>query len=107
MKRTFKDFFNQDVERVYFNPDELAETVLINGKPMDVVVDDNELERRKLIHGEKLTKAELLFHVSKSVFGNVPKPDVLLDFNKKRYRILDVNNTANRILTITLERFSS
>ncbi len=105
MKRTFKDFYRQDVERVFFNPDELAEIVVINGKEMSVVIDNEELERQKLLKGERLTKAELLFYVPKIAFGNIPKPDLLLDFNHKRYRILDVDNKAD-ILIFILVRHS-
>lgn len=105
MKRTFKDFYKKDVQQIFFNSDELAETVVINGKSMSVVIDDDELERQKLKFGEKLDHAELLFHVSLLEFGNVPKPDVLLDFGKKRYRVLNTTKNA-AVLTIALGRYS-
>lgn len=102
---SLKDALEIDISNVFFNSDEFGETANINGKEMNVIIDNHELLRQKLSKGEKLTKAELLFHVAQKTFGNVPKPNVHLDFNNKRYLILDIANNTG-VLTITLERYS-
>ena len=44
----FKDLLVQDAKNVFLNREEFADTHSINGKPMPVLVDDNEiLERDK------------------------------------------------------------
>ncbi|WP_421663642.1 hypothetical protein [Lysinibacillus telephonicus] len=101
----FKDALEKDLSNVFFNATEFAESANINGKDMLVVIDDDELERQKILNSEELVKAELLFFVEKKVFGNKPRPDALIDFNKKRYRILKVNE-KNNLFTFILERYS-
>ena len=108
---TFKDLVAEDVASVFLNLDEFAETRLINGKEMAVVVDDNELlERDKATAlGAQLAgtyKSRRLIYVSKAEFGSRPAQDVLLTMGTKQYRVKSCTEETG-ILAIELEAVRS
>jgi hypothetical protein len=85
-----RDYFFSDLS-TFFNAEEFAEEVNIEGKPMKVVIDNDLLEEYKLKNGgEGLDQIELLFHVEKSNFERKPSTNNIMRFNNKIYRIADV-----------------
>lgn len=85
-----RDYFFSDLS-IFFNVDEFAPGVDINGKSIDIVKDDDELKRFNLKQGgEGLAQGEILFYAKKSDFQEELFIKDVMRFNKKTYRILDV-----------------
>lgn len=93
---TFKDCVAQDMEVVFFNLAEFAETHDIDGKEMPCITQHPGVRERtahweggaKQSFDEGMYKADLLLYVKKDDYGPMPKSDKLLRFDKKRdYRI--------------------
>lgn len=108
---TFKELVAADVANVFLNLQEFADTRLINGKKMPIVVDDNELlERDKATAlGAQLAgtyKARRLIYVSKADFGPRPAQDTLLTMGTKEYRVKSCTE-EDGVLAIELEAVRS
>ena len=72
---SFKELLRQDVKTVFFNPAEFGEEHIVNGKPMQIIIDDNELtEREKRIqnHTDGMYSKQTLIYVSALDFGPLP-----------------------------------
>lgn len=72
---SFKELLRQDVKTVFFNPVEFGEEHIVNGKPMQIIIDDNELtEREKRIqnHTDGMYSKQTLIYVSALDFGPLP-----------------------------------
>jgi hypothetical protein len=98
-----RDYFFLDND-TFFNPNEFGTIEEIDGKPVIVVIDDDQLKKHNLQYGgEGLAKGELLFHVKKS---DIEKPHIgmRMTFNKKPYKVLDIAENSG-MYTITLVRF--
>ena len=107
--RTFKDFLKNDA-KIFINPQEFGDLVFINGSPANVMIDDEELEKRNLARSsglvdDKLAKSDLLFYIESDFFDHIPQANRLIDFNGKKYRIDSASNDMG-ILTIVASRNS-
>lgn len=72
---SFKELLRQDVKTVFINPAEFGEEHIVNGKPMQIIIDDNELtEREKRIqnHTDGMYSKQTLIYVSALDFGPLP-----------------------------------
>lgn len=85
----FKDALVKDLSQVFFNVDEFAELVIIDGKPMTVIIDTETLKKHNLKQGKGLNTGELLYIVKKSEMENEPIIDNRCTFNGKSYTIKD------------------
>lgn len=103
VKRTFKDFLNQDITNVFVNRNEFAENVVIDGKEFSVVIDNDILVEKNLKNGgEGLITDKLLFHVKNDDMPFVPSPGQGMLFNDTYYFIADVTESLG-MYSITLE----
>lgn len=105
----FHEMVERDIDAVFFNLDEFAEKKMIDGKEMDIVIDEDELQRRKSNTSnptDGVYNAQLLFYVKKSYFDSRPVPGQPMRVEKRIYRIADVQEDAV-CYTITLERNAS
>ena len=74
-KMSFKELLRQDVKTVFLNPAEFGEEHTVNGKQMQIIIDDNELtEREKRMKGYAggIYKKQTLVYVSALDFGPLP-----------------------------------
>lgn len=101
MKRTFKDFLQQDNRNVFVNEAEFAETVMINRQPMKIVRDSDMLNQFSA--DQKLASCEIIFHVESFYFDHLPHPEGWMLFEGEEYRIEKVINDLG-MLTIGLGR---
>ncbi len=95
-KRTFKDFVTLDVDNVFFNINEFAESREIDGKTMLCIVQHPGISDRaahweagaKQSFDQGMYKADLLLYVKQQDYGPMPKNDKLIRLDKKRdYKI--------------------
>ena len=94
---TFKELVQADIFGTFLNADEFADEHSIDGRPMKVVLDGNELIERTVASGVKhadgVYKRRLLLYVAAEDYGPRPKLGKLLLLDgKKRYIITDVTD---------------
>lgn len=86
----FKDFANQDLQ-TFINADEFAAIHTIDGRPLNVIVDNDRLMERSKKEFDGISVGELLYFVSVSDYGDVkPKPRDSQKFDKRQMYIFDV-----------------
>lgn len=107
---SFKDLVAADIFDVFLNKREHADTHTIDGKPMTVVVDENELlERDKSKMGIQVDgtyKSRRLIYVAKDEYGPRPAYGKQIDFDGRLFRVADCTEEAG-MLAITLEAVRS
>lgn len=106
----FKDLVAADISAVFLNGQEFADTHTIDGKPMTVVVDENELlERDKSKMGIQVDgtyqgpPADLC---GQGGIRPAPAHGKQLDFDGRLFRVADCTEEAG-MLAITLEAVRS
>ncbi|WP_163538300.1 hypothetical protein [Gracilibacillus sp. YIM 98692] len=96
-----RDFLESDFQ-TFVNTDEFAEEVDIEGNKIEVVMDSDTLEKKKLSNdAEGLANSELLFHVEKNKLAFTPFPRQNLVFNNELYYVTNVQEDEG-LYTITL-----
>lgn len=111
MKKTFKDFLKEDIDNVFVNQKEFAETVIINGEEMEIVRDNDFVHppdtKMKMGNVSKqLAIYDVVFHIKSSYFEYIPQADMLMEFEEEEYRIKRVDDYMG-MLTICLSRVDS
>ena len=94
---TFKELVQADIFGTFLNADEFADEHSIDGRPMKVVLDGNELIERTVAsgvqHADGVYKRRLLLYVAAEDYGPRRKLGKLLLLDvKKRYIITDVTD---------------
>jgi len=90
---TLKDVRAAD-QALFFNVEEFAESVTLNGKSCTVVMKPETLKTMKLKMGEGLRKAELMFEVRMHELPGKPKTGGIMSFNGVKYRVTSCSLTA-------------
>ncbi len=91
---SFRDMVKNDLD-LFFNTEELAETVTINGENVDVIIKSEALKKMKIKMGDGIHKAEVLFSVKKSDLPGKPKVDRQMTFNTADYKIMSCSETSS------------
>ena len=100
----FKEQLREDLDAVFFNPDEFAEKHSINGENVDIVVDNDalaELFIQRQTHTEQIFTDSIMFYVRKRDLVFEPVPWQYIDYDGHRYQITDVK-TDDESYTIVL-----
>lgn len=74
-KMSFKELLRQDVKTVFLNPAEFGKEHTVNGKRMQIIIDDNELterEKRMKSNMDGIYKKQTLIYVSALDYGPLP-----------------------------------
>lgn len=102
---TFKSIINDDCKNVFLNENEFANIHKIDGKPMRVIIDKNELIDRQSgsPHNDGTYTKHILMYVLASEFGHKPKINskFVLD-GKQMYLVKDFTD-EDGIYAITVE----
>ena len=104
---TFKNSVDYDVKNIFFNLDEFAETHLVGGTKIHIVIDNdrmNELIESKFTPLDMVYEEMILFYVNKESLDFIPKVNGQLFFDGDLYQIIDVADDGFGVLTITIER---
>ncbi len=89
----FKEQLIGDLDSVFFNTEEFAETHTINGKSVGIVIDNDELAKLYLskdTHTESLFMDSILFYVRKKDLDFEPVPGQYLNYDDRVFLISDV-----------------
>lgn len=88
----FKEQIARDVSAVFINLEEFAERRLVNGREMNIIVDDNELlerDKSKLMNTELVGtyRSRRLMYVSEAEFGARPAIGSFISLGANKYRV--------------------
>lgn len=101
-----RGYFDTDLQSM-IHPDEFAEEIKVDGKSMQVILDNDLLKEYKLKNGgEGLEQIELLFHVDKSYFDRKPSTNHVMRIEQRIYQVADATEEEG-MYTITLARNQS
>lgn len=108
--KSFKDLLSDDIG-IFMNKDEFAEEHTVGDKKMTIIVDEAEIFERskKQIDAGRIDgiyERQIMFYVSKMVFGKMPAIGSILKVDGVSYRITDAVNEGG-IYSITLGYLSS
>jgi hypothetical protein len=100
----FKEQLLEDLDNVFFNTEEFAESHTINGTDINIVVDNDtlaDLYISKNANTDELFTDKILFYVRKKDLSFEPVPGQYIDFDGSGYLITDVK-TDDASYTIVL-----
>jgi hypothetical protein len=69
---SFKDHIAHDIKTTFLNTGEVAEDVVISGKPYTVVVDDDRLKERQASDYNGILEGEVLYFIEASALPKMP-----------------------------------
>lgn len=101
----FKEQLLNDLDSVFFNQEEFAETHIINGVEVDIVVDNDKLAElyiSKESHTEELFTDSVMFYVRKKDLDFEPVPGQYLEYDGQGMLISDVKADDSESYTIVL-----
>lgn len=85
---TFKDCANLDISTVFFNINEFSELKSVNGKLINVVLEENTSEEHKeQYRAQGLYNLDLTMYVREKEFVNRPKINSLINIESKSYTV--------------------
>lgn len=96
LMNSFKDFLEYDND-VFINSEEFAETHTVNGKEMDIVVDDDLSKERnnKTTDSQGLYTSEKTLFIKKDDYGEKPVIYGTLNLDGDIYTISDVEDDGS------------
>ncbi|MCM1307575.1 MAG: hypothetical protein NC223_03150 [Butyrivibrio sp.] len=100
----FREQLLEDLDSVFFNAEEFAESHMINGSEVNIVVDNDklaELYLSKGTHTEQLFTDSILFYVRKRDLGFEPVPGQCINYDDRVFLISDVK-TDDESYTIVM-----
>jgi len=102
MTLNFKRWVDWDIDNVFINGEEFADSHLIDGRELSCVVDSDLYQKRNSIAPGSVFASRLMLHISAEVLGYKPKQDQLMIVDGGRYIVLEVAENMG-MFTITME----
>ena len=101
-----KKHIANDIEKVFLNPNEFADDVLINGKSIKVVVDNDQRSYEGVREEMDRGVGNILFFANKetwrSTYGSIPREGDALMFNSLPCTVMRATD-RNGVLSISLD----
>jgi hypothetical protein len=91
---TFKELAEKDLGQTFINPDEFGETHKINGKPAEIVIDNDRLLQRSKKEFDGISIGEVLYYVKKSDFGEKPEQGTPQNFDGRTMYVFDAREDS-------------
>jgi len=79
---------------IFFNQDEFSEPHEINGRALNIIVDNDRLMQRSKKEFEGISVGELLFYAKKSDFGERPEVGAPMIFDGRQMYVFDCREDA-------------
>ena len=86
----FKDASVFDINNVFFNDTEFAENVIINGKSVPIILDDDALQGLSEIYAMGLADGEKFIFIKEKDMNRLPQPGEQLTKDGKEWYIRHV-----------------
>ncbi|WP_326514789.1 hypothetical protein [Clostridium intestinale] len=87
--KSFKECLVED-SKVFFNNNEFSEKHNINGRLLNIVVDNNQLMNRSKIEYEGVMVGDILYYVTSEDYGKAPKVDEVQMYDNIPCKVFDV-----------------
>ena len=84
---TFKDIAAADIDNVFFDTDEFAENVIIDGRNIPIILDDDALQGMSEIYAQGLADGEQFIFVKEKDMHRKPLPGEELTMDGKEWYI--------------------
>jgi hypothetical protein len=85
---SFKNIILNDLN-VIFNPDEFSDVHNINGRPMTIIIDDDQLTKRSKVEYQGISVGEVLYFVNAAEYGVIPKQEEYQEFDGRPMYVFD------------------
>lgn len=105
VKKSFKDVLKDDVNNTFMNLDEFADTHIVDGKEIPVIIDENEVierEKRMKSNMDGVYVKQKLIYVKADDFGALPAIGRAIMLDGKRYLVIDAVDEQG-VYSITME----
>lgn len=104
---TFKEQILQDTKNVFLNTEEFGELHHINGTPVCIIIDNNEMVEREKRYAagtykNGISTRQVLFYVTAEAFGPLPQPGRTLTLDKQTYVVTDAISEGG-IYSVSME----
>jgi hypothetical protein len=83
----FKDALAADIDNVFFDSNEFAENVIIDGKSVPIILDDDALQGMSEIYAQGLAKGEQFIFVKEKDMFRLPQAGEELTKDGKQWYI--------------------
>jgi len=90
----FKETAAADIDNVFFNDDEFAEEAIIDGKPVPIIRDDDELNRKSEIYAQGLADGEQLIFIKQKDMKRLPQPGSQMTIDDKQWFVKSALNNS-------------
>jgi len=84
---TFSEQVKADTDNVFFNTGEFAETVIIDGRPVPIIRDDDALNGKSDVYAMGLAEGEQFIFVREGDMFRLPQPGEQLTKEGKQWYI--------------------
>ena len=84
----FKEQLKEDLS-IFFNPDEFGEDHIIDGKVVNIIVDNETLKSRNKKEYDGIVQADILYFAKEEDLFKEPIPDSVQMFDRVPYIIFD------------------
>jgi hypothetical protein len=106
----FKEIIGEDLKSIFFNELEFGDVHNINGIDMLIVLDGDELEKRKLGKMDDYTggvyEGDLLFYVRADIYGKRPDIEQIITFDGEKYRVTDFQEDIGMYTVVVKKNIS-
>ena len=83
----FRDAVAADLDNVFFNEKEFAESVIIDGKPVPIILDNNALQGMSELYAKGLSEGEQFIFIKEKDMHRLPQPGEELTKDGKQWYI--------------------
>lgn len=100
----FKDILKADAKNIFLNEEEFASVRIVDGKPMTVVTDDNEVIERAKTQTERtdgIFRRQFIIYVSAEEMGKLPAAGRAMKIDGQTYTVVEAVREGD-IYSITL-----
>jgi hypothetical protein len=83
----FKDAVAADIDNVFFGTNEFAENIMIDGKSVPVILDDDALQGKSEIYAMGLAEGERLIFIKEKDLHRLPQPGEQMTIGDKQWYV--------------------
>jgi len=83
----FKEMAAADIDNVFFNNDEFSEEAIVDGKPVPIMRDNDELNRKSELYAQGLADGEQLIFIKEKDMKRIPQPGMEIAIEGKKWNV--------------------
>jgi hypothetical protein len=83
----FKDAIAEDVDNVFFQTEEFAETAVIDGRSVPIILDDDALQGKSDVYAMGLAEGERLIFIKEKDLRRLPQPGEQMTIDDKQWYV--------------------